>query len=425
VRLGAAERAEMMRWNEQAKAIVPLIVGGEVLGLVETGESREGRTLTSDQVATAESICQLIALAVRDAEAIEAQKLNARRLASLLESSRAIATAKSSEEALTTLTRRAAELLDLTSCIAYEFDAEADAIVARAIWERTPSEWNKLGEPLALADNPVEKELLASGHALVECLSDPELDPVSRVTMEIWGEKSCLTVPMQSIDGPMGLLTFWDSARERHYSEDELALASSMAELAGEAIRAAQLLRRLRSLSETDALTGLANRRKIHEFLVPVQAQAERYRTRFSLVMLDIDGFKQLNDTFGHPTGDLVLRHMSVLLREQTRASDIVGRYGGDEFLLILPETASEEAVVLAEKLRVALAEDHCVTPSGERIRVRSSFGIAAYPEDGRDISELIAVADANLYASKRGGGDAVTGFRKAQVRPPIGSATQ
>ena len=87
--------------------------------------------------------------------------------------------------------------------------------------------------------------------------------------MERWGEKSCLTVPMQSVDGPMGLLTLWDSTRERHYSEDELALATSLAELAGEAVRSAKLLRRLRSLSETDSLTGLANHRKIHEFLDP------------------------------------------------------------------------------------------------------------------------------------------------------------
>ena len=99
--------------------------------------------------------------------------------------------------------------------------------------------------------------------------------------MEKRGEKSCLTVPMQSVDGPMGLLTLWDSTRERRYSEDELALASSLAELAGEAVRGAKLLRRLRSLSETDPLTGLANRRKIHEFLALVQARAERYRTPF------------------------------------------------------------------------------------------------------------------------------------------------
>ncbi len=425
-RLGPAERADMLRWNETARLVVPLIVRGEVIGLVEAGESREGRTVTSDKEAVAESMCQLIALAVRDAEAIEDQKLNARRLASLLESSRAIATAKTSEEALSTITRRVAELLDLTSCIAYEFDGERDAIVARAAWERTASEWNKLGQPLALADNPVERRLLESGEMLLETLSDPELDPVSRVTMEVWGEKSCLTVPMQSVDGPMGLLTFWDSTRERHYNEDELALASSMAELAGEAVRGAKLLRRLRSLSETDALTGLANRRKIHEFLVPVRAQAERYRTSFSLVMLDLDGFKVLNDTHGHPAGDLVLRQVAKLLNEKTRAADIVGRYGGDEFLLILPETAAEEAATLAEKLRTAVAGAPCVTQAGETIHIRSSFGVATFPEDGCEVSELIAVADVNLYASKRAGGDAVTGGGQGQApaRPPVASLT-
>jgi diguanylate cyclase (GGDEF)-like protein/putative nucleotidyltransferase with HDIG domain len=417
-RLGWTEREDMLRWNEKARVVVPLIVRDEVIGLVETGERREGRTLTPDQVATAESICQLTAIAIHDAESIEAQKLTSRRLASLLESSRAIATAKSSEDALATITRRAAELLDLTSCIAYEFDPERDAIVARAMWERQPSDWHRLGEPLPLAEIAVERDLLATGRLLLECRSDPDLDPVSRATMEMWGEKSCLTVPMQSIDGSMGLLTLWDATRERHYSDDELALASSMAELAGEAVRSAKLLRRLRSLSETDALTGLANRRKIHEFLAPVQAQAERYHTRFGLVMLDIDGFKALNDTHGHPIGDLVLRHVATILREQTRAADIVSRYGGDEFLLVLPETTKEDAIALAEKLRGAAAEAPCVTPSGEQIRVRSSFGVAAYPEDGRDVNDLIAAADANLYASKRGGGDAVSGCVQSLGRP-------
>jgi diguanylate cyclase (GGDEF)-like protein/putative nucleotidyltransferase with HDIG domain len=415
-RLSGEERADMIRWHETAVALVPLIVRDEMIGLVEVGESREGRTLTCTQAARAESICQLIALAVHDAGAVEVQKLHARRLASLLESSRAIATAKGTEEALAIVTRKAVELLDLNSCIAYEYDDELDAIVARAQWERTPSEWNRLGEPLALAELSVERELLASGRALLECLSDPELDPVSRATMEMWGEKSCLTVPMQSVDGPMGLLTLWDSACERHYSEDELALASSLAELAGEAVRGAKLLRRLRRLSETDSLTGLANHRKIHEFLALVQARAERYGSHFSLAMLDIDNFKLLNDTHGHPAGDVVLRQVAALLTEQTRAADIVGRYGGDEFLLILPEAGPLEAAALAEKLRAALAENPYVTPAGEQIPLCASFGIAAYPEDGRDPNELVAVADANLYASKRRGGDAVTG---SEENPP------
>jgi diguanylate cyclase (GGDEF)-like protein len=416
-RLSDAERAEMLHLNVGSKAILPLIVRDEVIGLVETGENREGRTVTAAQVTMAESICQIVALAVHNAGAVEAHKLHSRRLASLLESSRALAAAKSTEEALAIVTRRAAELLDLTSCIAYEYDQEHDAIVARAMWDRTHSAWDRLGEPLALADRPVERDLLASGGALLECLSDPDLDPASRATMEQWGEKSCLTVPMQSVDGPMGLLTLWDSTRERHYSEDELALATSLAELAGEAVRGARLLHRLRNLSETDSLTGLANRRKIHAFLGLVQVQAERYGNHFSVAMLDVDDFKMLNDTYGHPAGDLVLRQVAALLKEQTRVSDFVGRYGGDEFLLVLPQTTRPEAATLVEKLRTALAEDPYVTEAGDKIPIRVSFGIAAYPRDGRRTSDLVAVADANLYASKRGDDGAVAGSEES---PPF-----
>ena len=179
-------------------------------------------------------------------------------------------------------------------------------------------------------------------------------------------------------------------------------------------------------LSETDPLTGLANRRKIQELLARVQAQAQRYGSHFSLAMLDLDGFKQLNDTYGHLAGDAVLRQVAEVLKEHTRAADIAGRYGGDEFLLVLPETAADEAAVLAHNLREALAGDPYLTETGERVAVRMSSGIAAYPQDGRDVNELIAVADAHLYASKHRGGDAVTHGDKGRAnRDQKGSGTR
>jgi diguanylate cyclase (GGDEF)-like protein/putative nucleotidyltransferase with HDIG domain len=181
-------------------------------------------------------------------------------------------------------------------------------------------------------------------------------------------------------------------------------------------VRSAKLVRRLRSLSESDSLTGLANHRKLHQVLAHEQARAERYGSHFSLVMLDIDEFKLLNDTHGHPAGDTVLRRVGKLLSEQTRAADVVGRYGGDEFLLVLPETSADEAGRLAEKLRAALREDPYVTAAGERIPIRASFGIAAYPDDVPDANGLVALADANLYASKRRGGDAVTGSEEERL---------
>jgi len=407
-RLSDAEGAEMTRWNERARAVIPLLVKDEALGLAVLCETREGRTLTPEQVATAESTCRLIALAVHDAEVIDEQRSQARRLASLLESSRAVAGARSSHEALAVVTRKAVELFGLTSCVAYEHDRQRDALLPRAAWGYVPA-GVRLNDVIALDDWPVERQLLESGTARLQCASDADLDPVSRATMEMWRQKSSLTVVMPSADGPMGLLTLWDATCERRYSDDELALARSIAELAGEAVRGAKLLRRLQGLSETDSLTGLANHRKIHELLTGVHARAERYDGRYAIAMLDIDSFKRLNDTFGHQVGDAALRHLAGLLKHQTRASDIAGRCGGDEFMLVLPETAAGDAVLLASKLRDELAEHPYLTPDGEQVPVRASFGIAAYPEDGRDTVGLIAAADANLYASKRRGGNSVS----------------
>ena len=190
---------------------------------------------------------------------------------------------------------------------------------------------------------------------LLENFSDAGLDPTSLKTMSEWHEKSCFTVPMRSADGPMGLLVFWDSDRERHYGDDERALALGLADLAGEAVRRARLVRTLQRLSGTDSLTGLANHRQIHELLTREQARAERHYLGFNLVMLDVDGFKLLNDSYGHPCGDTALRHIATILQANARASDVVGRYGGDEFVLILPETEPGEAYQVIEKMRAAI----------------------------------------------------------------------
>ena len=126
--------------------------------------------------------------------------------------------------------------------------------------------------------------------------------------------------------------------------------------------------------------------------------------------MLDIDGFKLLNDTYGHPCGDAALHHMASILQTNARASDVVGRYGGDEFILILPETDPEHAHTVIADIRASLKEKPFITPTGERIPLHASFGMAAYPRDGRSVSDLVVAADINLYVSKRRGGDAITG---------------
>lgn len=166
----------------------------------------------------------------------------------------------------------------------------------------------------------------------------------------------------------------------------------------------------VKRLSETDALTGLLNHRTITERMAQELARAQRYGGHFGVIICDLDNFKLLNDTYGHPVGDEALRRIASLLLDQTRAADAVGRHGGDEFMLVMPESGPAELTGAAEKLRSALACMAFEAPDGSLVPLRMSLGLACYPEDGQDLNTLIALADANLYLSKSRGGGTATG---------------
>lgn len=159
----------------------------------------------------------------------------------------------------------------------------------------------------------------------------------------------------------------------------------------------------LREQSTHDALTGLYNRRYLQDTLGRELLVAEREGQQVSVILADLDHFKAINDRHGHLVGDEVLRVFGALIKRHARGSDIYCRYGGEEFLLVLPGMASEIAVERAEQLRLVIAGapvDH----GGSLISVTASFGIATYPRDGRSGDELIAAADRALYAAKATG---------------------
>jgi diguanylate cyclase (GGDEF)-like protein len=154
-----------------------------------------------------------------------------------------------------------------------------------------------------------------------------------------------------------------------------------------------------------DELTGLANSRRFRELAEKETERAERFGHQLSLVVLDIDDFKQVNDSHGHLQGDEVLRVVGRILREESRGIDEPARYGGEEFVVALPETGREGALELAERVRTRLER----TPVGgidgaDDISVTASLGVATLPDAATDTRELIAVADAALYEAKRAG---------------------
>jgi diguanylate cyclase (GGDEF)-like protein/PAS domain S-box-containing protein len=168
-----------------------------------------------------------------------------------------------------------------------------------------------------------------------------------------------------------------------------------------------ELQQKLYQQTITDPLTGIFNRRYFDEQLAMEFTRATRYRRPFSVIIIDIDGFKQANDMFGHPYGDRMLQKATESFQRVLRQGDTVYRYGGDEFALILPETAREGAIEVTDRLKEMFSR--YVHGEEKRIRLSLSIGIANYPEDGNDEKELIGAADRRMYLSKESGGNMIT----------------
>lgn len=154
----------------------------------------------------------------------------------------------------------------------------------------------------------------------------------------------------------------------------------------------------------TDELTGLANRRRFQETLTRETERARRFDESISLVMIDIDNFKSVNDTYGHQTGDAVLQQVGRIVRESSREIDTPARYGGEEFAMVLPGTLLEGAFLLAERVRHGVEQLVVPTPEGGELRVTASFGVATQPGPGADARGLVESADAALYEAKASG---------------------
>ncbi len=163
-------------------------------------------------------------------------------------------------------------------------------------------------------------------------------------------------------------------------------------------------------LAEKDPLTGLYNHRGIHRRLAGETLRAQQSDSDLSLIMIDLDDFKVLNDTYGHVAGDSVLRQVSDAIRAVLRHADLAGRVGGDELLLVLPNTGTEGAMQLSERLRVALAARPYLNSGGQPIPVYLSLGVASMPDDAQSVGQLLEIADSRLYSSKQRGGNTTTG---------------
>jgi diguanylate cyclase (GGDEF)-like protein len=186
----------------------------------------------------------------------------------------------------------------------------------------------------------------------------------------------------------------------------DLQPLESVADICAAVIRNAQHVEQLNNLAVRDGLTGIFNRRYFEHRILEEIERAGRYETALALVMIDIDGFKKLNDEFGHLLGDEVLRMLAVLLTQQLRKADVVCRYGGEEFAVLLPEITVENASSVADKLRRVV---EAFPFPGVPRPVTMSCGVARFPDNGATRDELVKAADAALYNAKQSGRNRVS----------------
>ncbi len=229
--------------------------------------------------------------------------------------------------------------------------------------------------------------------------------------------ESCLVLPFKKGGQAAGALVLMDR-RPGAYGRSEIRLLEILAPQAAVAIAHARLHRQTEEMANTDGLTGLLNRRRFEERLAEEFARAARAPSPFSLLVADIDHFKRINDSHGHPAGDLVLRQVARRLVRQARTSDAVSRLGGEEFGLLLVQADRAGALAFAERVREDIAGMPIELDTGE-LRVTLSIGLASFPEDGTEPVALLARADQALYDAKRGGRN-----RVCVARPGVSGAS-
>ncbi|HUH67099.1 MAG TPA: sensor domain-containing diguanylate cyclase [Syntrophales bacterium] len=213
--------------------------------------------------------------------------------------------------------------------------------------------------------------------------------------------QSLAVAPLTLDGGIVGSLNQADSSSFRYRPDMDTTLLKRLATIVSICLSNVMAHERLDFLASRDPLTGLLNRRVLEQIITREFDRALRYRTPLTVVFLDVDGFKTVNDTYGHDAGDEVLKYVAAQLQSMSRASDIVARFAGDEFVIILPNTPPDEASEFATRLQTFFLNHHLMV-SGAPLRVSVSFGLSHMEDGAYDAMSLLKRADKMLYSAKQ-----------------------
>jgi diguanylate cyclase (GGDEF)-like protein len=383
--------------GEEARCFcgAPILLGGKPAGVMAAMNAEREYAFEPRDLAVMQTAAGQVSVAVENARLFAEEQRRSRQFAFLNNISK---TAISSEDSEQMLAEIVAEIqknfrfdhigIGLLDYATKNIEIKAEAgITAQA-----------LGKSIPLGVGIAGRVARTGESALVQTTSDAPLQgllPESRAV---------LCIPITYGDTLLGVLNV-ESRHEDAFSPQDVLILNTLADLLATALHNSFVFQKLQQQSITDGLTGIKTRRFFFEALSSEWKRASRSGRPFSVVLIDLDKFKEVNDGLGHLEGDLVLARVGRLLEQKCRQSNVVARYGGDEFIILMPETGMEQAQVLAERLRLWLATD----PMLSEHQITGSFGVASFPVHGFLSEDIIRVADAGLYVSKRAGGDQVS----------------
>ncbi|MBN1796037.1 MAG: sensor domain-containing diguanylate cyclase [Sedimentisphaerales bacterium] len=251
------------------------------------------------------------------------------------------------------------------------------------------------------------KEIILCGD--IDAHKEPIIKRSQRRFLDNYKTKNCLILPLICQDRVVGVLNLSDKIGLKFFGHEDIALIELLGQLIGASIGNIKLFEKTQRHATTDGLTGLANHRTFYDILEKELWRSRRYGGNISVIMIDIDSLKKINDTYGHRVGDKAIKQISNRIKQCIRQIDTAARYGGDEFAVILPNTAKSEAIVVAERMVESVAST-TMTAKGEEVRLSISVGLGQYDSHSRP-EDITSHSDQALYSAKQAGKNTVKIF--------------
>jgi diguanylate cyclase (GGDEF)-like protein len=395
---------------DESMVLVPLRHDAAVLGVISLARIG-GERFDEDDLRLLGVLADQVAGAIANARLLAGRDRLVEELRALLEIGQAGALAADEQTLAPTLAAKLRGAAHSDACVISRWDEAGTRLVA--VGGDGTIDRRLAIEDVDILGSPATRRVLLDGARLLLRFGDLDLGPTEEALLRATDARSLLLLPLVTAGRIVGVVELYRRDEVAPPALDDLELYTTMANHAAAVLENARLLGQLRQAADVDQVTGVNNHRYLQERLRQEVARAARLRSPMAVLMIDLDGFKLINDKHGHADGDRVLRGVSAMLKQTVRTNDIVARYGGDEFVILMPDTDDGAARVVADRVvRGIRGQAHPLT-DGSDGHVSCSVGLSVYPQDGRTAAQLLKVADAAMYGVKRAGGSRVGRIRQ------------